>query len=322
LTFEEYLFIIAEMREQTAVINMHYANVQPSPTEGRKEIAILSRERKSPVKPSEKVLIANNITDNLIFLGEGIVDFVMEPRLLKDEDLDNWPNKEFAKRYIHDLKKTQENKDKPIHLHKFNISNFRAFQGSNFTLDRLSFSLLAVDKFAKPIVHFQHQIRNLTWEDYETIRQGWVYLARTAFAKIANALPLRNRIELRLWIDKEFGYERENEVDYIKYFDLLYEYLEARIFSRGRLLIATDEMINEVLQDMSSQDRVQIGLSTELGIPDSIREQADRFRKLFEKGKPELLKELNDEVIRNRDSQERFQQLFRYEPLPLILNQA
>lgn len=305
------------MHNQAAIINAHYARVEPK--WGGSSVSVLSRERKFPVKQQELIVISRSESASALrFESYGKVTEILDSPKLTLKDLESWPNAAFAKRWAHDLKKP-EAKEKPIWMHSFKVGEVHTLEGPNCTLDRLAYSLMDVEQFNHPIVHFQQQLRQLDLDDFETIRHGWVYVARTAFAKVANALPLRNRLEFRLWMDREFGREVKTDIDYIKYFALLFDYLEARIFSRGKLLIATDEMIRESSVGIAPGMHGTVGLADDDGNVDSIHEQANRFRLLFEKGKPKLLRDLNAEVQKDAQGYKRFKDLFRNKPLPLNL---
>ena len=313
------------MEFHAAIVNQHYARVQPKAGQaGTVVVSLISKDHNVQVKRKERIVIAETgESGNVHFLQEGIISQEPEVRPLALQDLEAWPNQRFAQRWEHDLMKQRELVDgKVIYLHQFIATEVTNLEGPNHSLDRLSFSLVSIDNYNKPISHFQQQIRNIDFEDYETIKAGWVFLARTAFAKIANALPKRNRFEFWLRMDKEYKIQQDKPLDYVKLFELLYDYIDARIFSRGRLLIASDDMLRANWPELSENALTEIGFSDEAGNRDSIRVQADRFRTLFEEGKPELLKQLNDEVMRNVASETRFINLFKNKPLPLILEQA
>jgi hypothetical protein len=309
------------MSAQAAVINAHYARVVPQMATGTSVVSYFSLDKDAKLKSGEPVLFASFPNDHaMVFTEDGKVLSLAKPRELRTQDMSGWPNPAFTEGHLRDLRKQADGKNK-ILLYELEVGNLHPLVGPNYTLDRLAYSLKAVERYEKPIVHFQRQVRNLDTEDYTTIKNGQVYLARTAFAKIANALPLRNRLEFRLWIDKEFGYQPAKDIDYLKYLDLLLDYLESRIFSRGRLLIATDDMIRSSKVVMPEHARTMIGLADEEGNDDSIHEQANLFRPLLEKGKLEILRTLKTEVDRNTVEQSRFKRLFKNKPLPLILTE-
>jgi hypothetical protein len=313
------------MHDRAAVINQHYAKVDTldARSHGKVMISLLSTESTPRMDANERFVIAESEKKtNVVFRAVGVAAEIETPQLLASSDLETWPNQEFAHQWRLRLEK-QEKHPTPegtIYLHRIVGTEVDAITSPNNTLDRLAFSLLFVNHYQNPQTHFQQQIRTLDWEDYETIKQGWVYLSRTAFAKIGNALPMPNRLEFKLRMIKAFKTEDFREVDYVKLFAFLYDYLEARLFSRGRLLIASDEMAGQIMPELSESELKEVGFSDEAGSADSVRVQADRFRKLFEYGKPQLLKELNDEVLKNEAREAHFGKLFKNKPLPLILS--
>lgn len=308
------------MTNEAIIINSYYAKLKiASKTSKSVDVSLISTKPESPVFDNGDVIFSDIDTNRQLFFQEvGTVKDVYEKRFLRYDDLEDWPNRELANRYYRELDKVGVSDSKPLFLYKLRVGDLEALEGPNYTLDRLSYSLLSVDRYSKPLSHFQHQVRKINYFDFETIRNGWVYLARTTFAKIANALPLTNRIELRLWIDKAFGYEQALDINYIDYFELVYEYLERRIFSRGRLLIAIEDMISEVFPELSEYEKSQIGLLCEEQRPDEISAQAQRFRRMFGGGKEEMLQELQKEVHENQKAEERFANQFVRQPLPLI----
>jgi hypothetical protein len=306
-----------------AVFNQDYARVKPltGMNMGKVKVSVLSTRTRRILNTTGIPILIDGLfgKNDVLFLEHGILDEVLSPRLAKFEDLTDWPNVEKAKEVARELNKASES-NRVYYVHEFIGSHLVKLKGPNNSLDQLAFSLLAVEDYYHPAVHFQEQIRTLTKEDYDTVLNGWVYLARTAFGKLANALPLANRLEFRIILLKEFKAEVIQHPDYVKLFGMLYDYIDRRIFSKGRMLIQTAEMMHEVLDDLDKEQIADIGfIAPGQSHGDSIVVQADLFRSLFDEGKPALLRELNSEVTKNRATEDRFTHIFSRRELPLIL---
>ncbi len=310
----------------SAVFNEHYAKMEPlrGASSSAVKISVISQERKIKIQEGSPFLINKSIpeTSDVLFLSHGILSEVRQPRLASFEDLQTWPNIDKAKEVARDLSRSSVAR-RVYYIHDFIGNHVSQLKNQNNTLDQLAFSLLSVEEYEHPQVHFQAQMRLLPQEDYETVLNGWVYLSRTAFGKLANALPLANRLEFRIRMLKEFKTEILPNLDYVALFGMLYDYIDTRILSRGRLLIETADMLKEVFSDLGPEEIAAIGFASpeRPSQGDSIEVQANLFRELFADGKLAVLQQLNEEVIANRSSEDRFNKLFhrKHKQLPLIL---
>jgi hypothetical protein len=189
---------------------------------------------------------------------------------------------------------------------------------SNNRISDLSFSLTAIDLYTKPYRHFQKQLRSVESEDYETIVKGYVYVARTAFGKIANAMPPANRMEFTLLSMEKFQNEYLKEIDYMKALEFLFDYIDRKIIEPGRYLVNSDLLLQKVFKNTAVPfERIGF-LESEEKEPDSIHEQAKLFKDLFGQGKgADLLADIKEEIYNNGDIEKRFTKIFNKSKWPV-----
>jgi hypothetical protein len=288
------------------LFNCDYA--QLSSRAGLIKIDVLSTLKKPLANKGEDCVVASpikNFKTGLTFDFCGKIVNVVVPQPASKETINEWPNPTVTRRPV-----TENN---PFLLHSFSIQEDKPLWEHN-QLDDLSYSLISVEDFAKPLVHFQHAHRTLPPNDYLTIRNGWVYLARTAFGKLANALPLENRLELKIRLLQELKVEDRGPKDYSSLLQFLLDYIETRILSRGRHLVSANNKLHQVFK--GSQIPFQFGLEdpNTPGQTDLVHEQALLFENLFRKANPQILNEL-----RNMADDNRFSKIFKRRPLPLNL---
>ena len=191
---------------------------------------------------------------------------------------------------------------------------------TNNRLGDLAYSLQAVGLYAKPFRHFQKQYRTIEEFDYETVVAGHLYIARTAFGKIANALPRANRMEFTILSMEKFGSEDLIGIDYLQALDFLFDYVERKILNPGTFVIETDALLEKVFENKNVPYQ-RIGfLDSDEAVPDSIREQANIFRELFDQGgSKDLLAEIKDGVFENANIEKRFSSVFNKSRWPVYL---
>lgn len=302
--------------EKIWVFNGAYSDTRISEgkTPRRVEVDIETTRANIGVMPSNQCLIADktpHTSRDFNFNYFGSVTEISSPVSVPFSDKEKTENSERAKT------------GQAPHPQKFRYTIYVDANGELQTrnkLSDLSFSLLSVDRYEHPYRQFAKQVRTLEEEDYSTIVKGLIYVARTAFGKLVNALPLQNRLEFRLLVIQHFNSDTLTDIDYVEALDFLYNYIDQRILSQGRLLIETDRLIQETFPDDKALQR-QVGFRLSEDIPaDSIRIQADRFRALFEADSQNLIHQIKESVQQNKKIESRFQKLFSRRPLPIIVD--
>jgi hypothetical protein len=203
-------------------------------------------------------------------------------------------------------------------------------------LDDIALSLTAVYRYTSPEIHFQQQVRKLTKADFDTIADRLVYVARTAFGKIANALPRDNKLEFILLAIDNWNTINFKEIKFSDALDFLIRYIKENIISQGEFLVETDNMLRENFQDILEIDSEnildinQIGLVeqdtvSETGrkraaIPNYVSFQAALFRELIKADKESnFLQTIKAGIAENRLVEERFHKLFKNKAWPIDL---
>lgn len=203
--------------------------------------------------------------------------------------------------------------------HYFEMRIRKPLKETNLLSD-LEYSIKAVDRFNNPIVHFQQQFRELDEKDFETIVKGWIYTARTAFGKLINSIPRQNKLEFMLQAMNEFSTIDFKEVPLNQGLRFLYQYIEVRILSRGRLLVETDTLIRENLRNIINSEEVGF-INPITGKEDLLGQQAKIFANLFElQTKSDFKSAVNKAASENSALEIRFQKLFNKTTWPIDLN--
>lgn len=206
----------------------------------------------------------------------------------------------------------------PMRKHTIQISPEKQLGPLN-RFDDLIYSLLTVKNYARPMVHFQRQYRELVNKDFETIINGWVYVSRTAFGKLGNALPNDIKLQFMLIVMEEFKTMDFTSLKYDKVFDSLKDYLEGYVLSQGRLLIEIERMLREDLGDLDIPV-AEIGFyDDESKKADLVQPQAKLFQELFAVD-PEntLIQEIKTGIKKNKH-EERFYNMFKERTWPLFI---
>ncbi len=206
----------------------------------------------------------------------------------------------------------------PKYLHKFEYKIESRLEKNNL-LSELEYSLPFVDNHNKPAVHFFQQYRNIPSTEFETIVNGWVYATRTVFGKLVNALPRQNRLEFALHAMDRFQTIDLSSINILIGLNFLFEYIEKRVLSRGRILIATDKLLHSHFKDQIPPNEVAfIDPDTEVKL--NISAQAALFQKLFElEGQHTIETFLEKTVRENPEIEARFQKIFKRRSWPIDL---
>lgn len=253
------------------------------------------------INKDDEVIIASPLKDDLNFISEG--------KITKVNSVQKLPI----------LKQSNNLSPRDRYQHNFQIEILKDLKGHNLLSD-LEYSIKAVYRFNKPIVHFQQQFRDLTQNDYDTIVKGWVYVTRTIFGKLANAIPRQNKLEFMLQAMDHFSTIDFKDVPLFEGVSFLYDYINKRILSRGRLLVETKNLMQKHLSDIIPIEEIGF-FNPENSKSDNLSEQAGLFSKLFLlEDKSDIRKFIKKNTSEDAYLEERFLQIFKHETWPIDLS--
>lgn len=214
----------------------------------------------------------------------------------------------------------------------------------NNELDDYAYSLLAVDNYLKPEAHFRHRLTRLRGFDYQTITQGLIYVSRTAFGRLVNAMPVENKYDFLLYAIDRFGKLEFKNIDYIEAVDLLQQYIEQNILSQGRYLVESERILREELKESgvpmnvvgfgkmeeddegairSAPARRTYGNRNEIkDMPDLLTPQARHFHSLFYyENEKNVMRRLRESVALFQQGEDRFRDVFAKQNWPIDMRQ-
>ena len=193
-------------------------------------------------------------------------------------------------------------------------------------LDALWYSLTVVRNTRKPHVHFRRGYRLLPLEDFETIKGGEPFIARSGYFELLNALPqsLRAAFESEQILAAGEGRER---VSFRERLERIYVFIDQRVLAVGRLLHELADVIATVHLDggpiehvfASDAEPTKGGFTSR---PDDLAFQLRRFARLREVLTAEVSdqsvneqRDLIGDTLRQLDSSERRSSEARFERL-------
>ncbi|HWZ21462.1 MAG TPA: hypothetical protein VNW06_02345 [Cytophagaceae bacterium] len=305
---------------RTYVINNKYIGLEINSNmisnKSNPSYEVVSRSKDPEVSKNDlfvmmEPLSLNDKDDKYEFKYEGIISSVGQTIQLPTSIKDQIENE--------NRKARNEPPLSPEYSRKIELEIIKALPGHNY-FDDYAYSLLTVRNYNKPIIHFQQKHRIIDHNDFESITNGWVYIARTAFGKIVNALPRPNRLEFTLYVMNRFKTNDLRGLPYTELLEFLFDYIEKHLHSQGKLLVASDNIIQNELSNTGIPHQEVGFIDEELNKSNLLYIQAGYFRTLFETDqKYNLLNTLNS-GIRNSPQETRFDKLFKKRLWPLHLN--
>jgi hypothetical protein len=180
----------------------------------------------------------------------------------------------------------------------------------NNLLYDLLYSLTKVSNYKFPYKHFARNYTYLDEFDYITIINGRIFIARTAFGKILNALQETHLQEFLSILFQRIGMDFFYMRDYLHGLDILKEYINNTIESRGKLLIESEDILRQYFSNQINLD--EIGFSAdEDKIMDYIVPQANIFRQLFANfNETDIWKMISEEIEMNSIQEYEFNERF------------
>jgi hypothetical protein len=269
-------------------------------------IEYFDTEPSTRIKENDAVITINNPDDYLFEHSGFVIDKPTIHSVRKAEAKELIPNFHPEFEYFrHTI---------PVKIHKKFLENN--------LLDEYMYSLIAVRNFSNPSIHFRHKVTSLNHNDYETIDRQMIYVTRTVFARLINALPRENRLDFVMKSIAEFDTVDLRTVPFLKAIDFLKIYVEENFLSQGRLLLGIDSLLNKGFTNLklpieqfsfASPDESKF-------IEDNILKQASLFRELFSIDENfNLINKVLKGLPNNKETEERFNALFRNKAWPIIL---
>lgn len=275
-------------------------NEVPQMTKGHKsQFYISSLLEDLNIRQNDLVIITTPISKNdLMFECEGYITKVLQTKK------------------VNNSKPLKKNKDKYEHYFSLEIS--KVLKRNNLLSD-LEYSLKSIYRFNNPLVHFQQQFRELPKQDYDTIINGFVYYSRTAFGKLINSIPRQNKLEFMLQAMDNFSTVDFKNISLYEGLEFLYNYIDRRILSRGKILIETNNMLKDHLGDILPQQEVGF-YNPQNSKTDNLSKQSDIFERLFKLQKESDVRRLiKKSISEDFHLEERFMQIFKQQTWPIDL---
>jgi hypothetical protein len=262
-----------------------------------------SKRTRLPIIKDDHLIVVKPENNELLFINSGTITSIGK--------VENAPLKLSAV--------NPREKSEPSYYHYFDFHIDKALKENNL-LSQLEYSLPIVEDYIHPEVHFQSQFRGLSDNDFDTIVNGWVYATRTVFGKLFNSLPRQNKLEFMIQAMDKFSTVDFKDKTLLEGLEFLYEYIERRILSRGRLLVATDDILTKKFGGLLPASEIGL-IDPETKVVHKIAPQADIFRQLITLEKENSLKEsLNKTLNINQGLESRFQKLFNRRGWPIDLS--
>lgn len=266
------------------------------------------------------------VTEKIKLLNKGFVNSIDPPIPIAVNDL-----------LPHELryrKRSIELGKKPInfYLHKIKYTQANPYKEFKF-LDDYSYSLLRIYKrYIKPSRHFSKVITEMAVTDFETLKKERIFIDRTVFGRLINALPYPNRLQFMLFCIEEFNTTDLRKVHYAKATPFLKDFVGNGIIDMGKYLNNSVDILKEQVdlfgdyKNVSFQDEnnrlININNKSRRskGKSDNVYAQSLLFNELFQMG--EDFNQLFTEIDFKNSANEifEFEKIFSKRPWPVDLN--
>ncbi len=193
----------------------------------------------------------------------------------------------------------------------------------NNNLNDISYSLFKICKyFKKPYKHFNHPYSSISYEDYNTIIEGKIFISRTAFGKLFNSLHNEHQLNFMNIYFKNYPYNFFSAIDYIKIFELLKKYIDFHILQPAKMLKISHNILQHFMEknivnelnfseDSSENSNVKY---------DNISKQVEKIDSLLAYDpKENFLNEISEIILQENQNEKRFNDIFRKMLLPINL---
>lgn len=249
------------------------------------------------------------IQRDLRFIGNGIVrDYELIQYNIKSDQYLN----EFQRFFT-----TQSNFPTKRYLHRFVVEyeELNSEDKDDYLLSTFAYSIPALAHYSNPSTFFG-KYKNIDPEDFLNIISKNIFVSRTIFAKIINALPFENKIELSILLRQKFKSEYRFIPDYKEALNMLYEFINEDLYSNGRLIVSAYDTIEKLdiinlrLKDIGFANEEE--LNAEYQRFDNLKNQYNRFKELFEfDEKNDFWNKIFDKIKNNSTSESNYNYRFR-----------
>jgi hypothetical protein len=158
---------------------------------------------------------------------------------------------------------------------------------SSADLASLAYSLRLVKNLERPLLHFRRGYRTLSVADFDTLLKGEVFVSRTAYYQLLNALPHHTR---RTYLtEQESQMARSTDSSFNGRLESLWEFVTERVLMAGVLL----KMIDRDLSTLGlNQSYRHVFIDEGIGRKDFLDIQLASFVQLEKSLKTELRPQL------------------------------
>jgi len=176
------------------------------------------------------------LSEKVEMLNRGYVSSVtnIETKQLTERELDE--NRRRAKRGKNPLR---------YYIHTIKFEEATPFSHYKF-LDDYTYSLLKIYKrYIRPVRHFSRVITELPVEDFETLKKERIFVERTLFGRLINALPYQNRLQFILYAIDKFNEADLRKIHFSKIYPDLKEFVGTGVVQMGKHLIQSQNLIKK-----------------------------------------------------------------------------
>lgn len=236
----------------------------------------------------------------------------------------------------HELRKRSQNikygrKPTNFYQHTITFTDASPFKKYKF-LDDYSYSLLKVYKrYIKPLRHFSKVVTEIPETDFETLKNEKIFIDRTVFGRLINALPYPNRLQFMLFCIEKFNQADLRKIHFSRATPYLIKFVGG-VVDMGKYLNTSIEILNQHQdlfgdsKEMAFQDEENRIISlnrstkeTKKNISDNIYLQSRLFSELFEMGNFDELFSIHESEKKQNENSE-FEKIFSQRPWPVDLN--
>jgi hypothetical protein len=179
------------------------------------------------------------VTEKVKLLNKGYVNSIDPPVPIALKDL--LPHELRIRKRSIDLGR----KPATFYTHKIRYSQASLYKEFSF-LDDYSYSLLKVYKrYIKPSRHYSKVITEMPETDFETLRKERIFIDRTIFGRLINALPYPNRLQFMLFCIEEFKEADLRKIHFSKATPFLKKFVGNGIIDMGKYINASVNILIE-----------------------------------------------------------------------------
>jgi hypothetical protein len=139
-------------------------------------------------------------------------------------------------------------------VHLFTIKIEEEYKDSK-PLEDFNYTLICVRDFNKPYSSFT-SIKKIQEIDYLSIRYNKIFLSRTCFGHIVNALPLETRFDIVISLLSHFNTDEPYGIDFNEALKFVKTYIDQKILSVGSYLMETANIVSESFANQGFENKI------------------------------------------------------------------